>query len=255
MDKILYPTHPVRCIITGPSECGKSVFLTKIILNIINEYDKIYMYSPSLHQDLYQKLIKCFINYIPTNIMSNILKEEDIDIDIEEIINKDCEKSVIEIETFDNIEELRYPQEYENNSITILDDLNEKEINNDKIQAMFKRSRHNNLSIFIISQDYYELPKRTIRANGIIYHIFEPNNFLDVRNIYQDKASMDMTLDEFKYLTSTCWNKNYQPLTIDMTKDKYTGRFRLGLNSIFVPNTSPFWLIKWVFFRKQQKKV
>ena len=29
---------------------------------------------------------------------------------------------------------------------------------------------------------------------------------------------MNMTLDEFKYLTSTCWNKNYQPITIDMTK-------------------------------------
>ena len=51
---------------------------------------------------------------------------------------------------------------------------------------------------------------------------------------------MDMTLDEFKLLTSTCWNEKYQPLTIDMTKDKYTGRYRLGLNSIFVPNSSPF---------------
>ena len=153
MDKILYPTHPVRCIITGPSECGKSVFLTNIILNIINEYDKIYIYSPSLHQDLYQKLIRCFIDYIPINIIPNILNEEDIDIVIEEITNnKDFEKSDTEIETFDNIEELRYPQLYENNSIIILDDLNEKEINNDKIQAMFKRGRHNNLSIFIISQ-------------------------------------------------------------------------------------------------------
>ena len=114
-------------------------------------------------------------------------------------------------------------------------------INNDKIQAMFKRGRHNNLSIFIISQDYYELPKRTIRANGNIYHIFNPNNFLDVRNIYQDKASMeDMSLDEFKNLTSTCWNEKYQPLTIDMTKDKHTGRYRLGLNSIFVPHRSVF---------------
>ena len=64
---------------------------------------------------------------------------------------------------------------------------------------MFKRSGHNNLSIFIISQDYYDLLIETIRANGNIYHIFKPNNFLDVRNIYEDKASMDMTLDEYKY--------------------------------------------------------
>ena len=241
MEKILYPNHPVWCIITGPSECGKSVFLTNLILNIINEYDKIYIYSPSLHQDLYQNFIKCFSSYIPVLIIPNILNEEDIDVVIEEIVNiQGLQKSNTEIETYDKIEDLKFPQEYENNSIIILDDLNEKENNNDKIQAMFKRGRHNNLSIFKISQDYYELPKRTIRCNGNVFHLFKLNNYLDVRNIYQDKASMDMTLDEFKYLTSTCWNKQYQPLTIDMTKDKYMGRYRLGLNNIFVPNTSPF---------------
>ena len=35
---------------------------------------------------------------------------------------------------------------------------------------------------------------------------------------------MDMTLNEHKYLTSTCWNEKNQPLTIDMTKDRYQGR-------------------------------
>ena len=51
---------------------------------------------------------------------------------------------------------------------------------------------------------------------------------------------MDMTLDEFKYLTSTFWKEKYQPLTIDMTKDKYTGLYRLGLNSLFVPKIYSF---------------
>ena len=241
MDKILYPTHPVRCITTGPSECGKSVFLTNLILNFFNEYDKIYIYSPSLHQNLYQKLIKGFSIYIPIHIIPNILNEEDIDIVIEELVNnKNFEKSNTEIETFDKIEDLKFPQEYENNSIFILDDLNQKEMDDSRVQAMFKRSRHNNLSIFIISQDYYELGKKTIRCNGNIFHIFKPNNFRDVLIFYQDKSSMDMTLNEFKLLTSTCWNEKYQPLTIDMTKNKYTGRYRLGLNSIFVPNSSPF---------------
>ena len=105
---------------------------------------------------------------------------------------------------------------------------------------MFKQGRHNNLSILIINQDYHEPIKRTIRANGNIYHIFKPSNFLDVFEIYQDKKSMDMTLDEFKYLTSSCWNEKHQTLTIDMTKDNYTGRYRLRLNSKFVPNNSPF---------------
>ena len=105
---------------------------------------------------------------------------------------------------------------------------------------MFERSRHKNLSVFIISQDCYELPKRTIRANGNIYHIFKPNNFRDAQNLHQDKVSMDKNLNEFKYLTSFCWNRKYQPLTIDVTKGKNTGGYRLSLNSIFVTDGSLF---------------
>ena len=71
-------------------------------------------------------------------------------------------------------------------------------MNHPRVQAMLKRSRHNILSVFIINQDYYELPKRTIKANGIVYHIFKPNIFRDVQNFYQDKAVMDMSLNEFK---------------------------------------------------------
>ena len=240
MEKFLYRTHPVRCLITGPSECGESVFLTNLILKVINEYDKIYIYSPSLHQDLCQKLVKCFSIYLPIHVIPNILNEEDIDVVVEEIVNnKDFQKSDTEKETYEIFEELKVPQEYDDGGIFILDDLNEKEMIDSRVQAMFKRSRHNNLSIFI-SQDYYELPKRTIRANGNIYHISKPNNFRDVQNQYQGKASMDMSLNEFKILTSICWNRNYQPRTIDMTKDRYQGRYRLGLNNIFVPDSSPF---------------
>ena len=239
IDKILNPSHSVRGIKTGQSEGGKLVFLANLILNFINEFDKIYIYSPSLHLDLYQKLFKCFSNYIPINIKPNILNEEDIDVVIEEIVNnKDFEKSDTEIETYESIEELKFPQEYDDGGINILDDLNEKKMNDLRVQTLFKRYRHNNLSILIISQEYYELPKKTTRAYGNIYHIFKPNNFLDVRNIYQDKASMDMTLDEVKHLTSTSWNEKYIPLTIDKSKNACDGRYRLGLKSIFIPDTS-----------------
>ena len=50
-----------------------------------------------------------------------------------------------------------------------------------------------------------------------------------------------MTLNEFKYLTKTCWDKNYQPLAIDMIKDNYTGQYRLRINSLFVPDINPFY--------------
>ena len=50
-------------------------------------------------------------------------------------------------------------------------------------------------------------------------------SFRDVQSLYQDKASVDMTLNEVKILTSFCFNRKYQPLTIKMTKDKLTGLY------------------------------
>ena len=92
---------------------------------------------------------------------------------------------------------------------------------------MFKRSRQNMLSIFIsffiMSQDYYEVPRGTVRCNGNIYHVFNQKYFKDVQNVHQVNASMDLTLDKFKCLTSTCWNEMYKPLIIDMTKEISTG--------------------------------
>ena len=148
MEKFSNLSHPVQCIITEPSECGKSYFLTKLLLNIFIEYEKIYIFSPSLHQDLDQKLIKSFSNYIPIHKILNLLNEGDIDIATEELFNnKVFKKSNTEIEPYGSIEELKYPREYEDGGIIILQDFNEEEMNDPRVQAMFKRSRQNNLSI------------------------------------------------------------------------------------------------------------
>ena len=134
----------------------KISILTKLILNIINEYDKTYIYSPSLYQNFFKEIFKCITDYIPIHIIPNILNEEDIDIVIEEIFNnKDFNKSDIEIETFEGRQELKIPHEKEDGGIIFLDDSNEQEKNNPRVQSMFKRSTDNCLSIFIIIQDSY----------------------------------------------------------------------------------------------------
>ena len=93
---------------------------------------------------------------------------------------------------------------------------------------------------FYLSQDYYELPKRTVRANGGMYHIFKPNSYRDKQHHFQYKISMYMSLQEFKNQLAIGWEQKYQPFIFDMTKDNYTGSYRLGLISIFIPNSSPF---------------
>ena len=76
MEKYLYPEKPVRCIISGKSASGKSTLLFKILLNIINEFDKILIFSPTIHQPTYKTIIKCFNNFLPLNVIQNNLKEQ-----------------------------------------------------------------------------------------------------------------------------------------------------------------------------------
>ena len=75
-----------------------------------------------------------------------MFNEEDKDLVVDEIVNnKDIERSPREIETDDSIEQLKSPQEFEEGRIIILDDLNEKELNDPQLEGWFKRSRQKNI--------------------------------------------------------------------------------------------------------------
>ena len=88
------------------------------------------------------------------NIIPITVIEEDIDLVIDNIvIDKDFEKWDREIEICRSMQQLNYTQEYEDRGIKILDDLNERWVSHPLIQAKVKRSRHNDLSHFIISQE------------------------------------------------------------------------------------------------------
>ena len=247
IEKYLYPEKLLRCIISGKSTSGKSTLLFKILFNIINDFDKILMFSPTIHQPTYKTIIKCFSNFLPLNVIQNILQEQihldELDTTIEEIINdEDFESSHIECESYDNIDELKDPQEYESDiqTVIILDDLNKQQLQDPGVQMLFKRGRHNNLSIFVISHGFYELPKDTIRENSSIIHHFITNNFANVECIHRQLASTDMVIKEFKQFCHEVWNDGYNFITIDLTKKKNDGKYRRNLNTLYLPSTNPF---------------
>ena len=79
------------------------------------------------------------------------------------------------METFESIEELKYPQEYEDGGTIILNDFNEREMNDSRVQAMFRQSRHNNstISSFLKTSTNYqriqpELMEISITSSNLI---------------------------------------------------------------------------------------
>ena len=80
MEIFLYPSHFVRRKIKGPSECGKSSFLTNLILTFSGDFGKKCLSSPFLHQDFYQNLFEIFSNFTPKIVIQNFLNEGDLDL-------------------------------------------------------------------------------------------------------------------------------------------------------------------------------
>ena len=136
---------------------------------------------------------------------------------------------------------MKDPQEYESDmhTVIILDDLNKQQLQDPRVQMLFKRGRHNNLSIFVISHGFYELPKDTIRENSTIIHHFITNNFANVECIHRQLSSTDMVIKEFKQFCHDVWNDDYNFITIDLTKKKNDGKYRKNLNTLYLPSTNP----------------
>ena len=113
-------------------------------------------------------------------------------------------------------------QEYDSdkNNVIILDDLSKDQLNDKKVQMLFKRGRHNNISVFVISHGFYELPKDTIRENLNIIHHFITNIYCNVECIHRQLCSTDMLIKEFKKFCYEVWLKDYNFITIDLTKNK-----------------------------------
>ena len=146
----------------------KNKLSNSVHIENINEVGKMYNFLPVLHQNLNHKLIKCFSNYIAKSLIQIIDNAKGLDLLFDKRVNdEDFEKTAEEIETYKSKEDLRYPQKYDSNFpiVVILEGVNGKKLKKPRIEAMFKRSRHSNISNFIVSQDFYELPKRTIKTN------------------------------------------------------------------------------------------
>jgi hypothetical protein len=101
-----------------------------------------------------------------------------------------------------------------------------------KCEAYYTRGRHNNVDCFYIAQNYFKLPRQTIRENSNLFILFpQDNRTLD--NFHRDHCS-DINKKDFKYLCQETCNEPYSFVTIDLTSNKFNGKYRKNLNDFYI---------------------
>ncbi len=232
----------IRGLIVGKSNCGKTTLLFNLLLKTgWIDFDHIYVFGKSLHQKEYKILKAGFQNGLSKEHITSIFKYQKhfhkqevnpIDVIIKCDVNN---KNTIKDDFFDNCNDIPDPSELNpsDKNLMIFDDcILEKQ---SKAEAYFTRGRHHNCDSFYISQNYFLLPRKTIRENSNFIILF-PQDAKNLAHIHQDHCT-DISFEEFKTFCRKCWESKHNFVAIDLSSEKHMGKYRLNLQTIYIPET------------------
>ena len=232
----------IRGIIVGKSNCGKTMLLLNLLLRPgWLDYDNLFVFGKSLFQPEYRILKKAFEENLPKEYILRLFdmreeiqdKEAPPSIVLQEWAKSVKKKSDIECNFFETASDVPDPRDLnpEDKNLMIFDDLLLEKQN--KCECYYIRGRHSNVDCFYLAQNYFELPRRTIRTNSNFICIF-PQDTRDLNNIHFDHVGDEMPKEDFKKFCSKCWEKPYGFAVIDPTSKKETGKYREGFDNFFI---------------------
>ena len=152
-------------------------------------------------------------------------------------ISKNLKKKTdIECKFFETADDVLEPENLNciKNNLMIFDDLQLTKQN--KCEKYYIRGRHSNVDCFYLAQNYFELPRRTIRENANFICLFKQDS-KNVNHIYNDHVSNDMSKDEFKKFCNEAWSKKHGFVVIDLSSDLLNGKYRSGLDLLYYPTS------------------
>lgn len=186
----------IRCIICGPSNCGK----TNVLMSLLEDpnglrFENVYIYSKSLDQEKYKYL--------------------------ESVLAPIEGMGFYKYSTSDEVIE---PKNAKPNSIFIFDDVICDKQNN--IKNYFCMGRHRGVDCFYLTQTFTRVPKHLIRDNANFIILFKQDD-MNLRHIYNDySVACDMKFDDFRKMCNMCWREKYGFVVIDLDSEPNFGRYR-----------------------------
>ena len=74
-------------------------------------------------------------------------------------------------------------------------------------ESYYAKGRHSNVDCFCLAQNYFKLPRQTIRENANFICLF-PQDLNNLNHNFGDHVRSDMTKREFKQLCKVSWENN-----------------------------------------------
>ena len=133
-------------------------------------------------------------------------------------------------ETSSDVPDPRDLNREEKNSMIFDDLLLEKQ---SKCECYYIRGHHSNVDCFYLTQNYFKLPRQTIRENANFICLF-PQDLKNLNHIYADHVGDDMKKDEFRNFCKKCWSKSHGFAVIDLTLRKDNGKYRNQFDNFYI---------------------
>ena len=235
--------NSLRALVVGKSGCGKSTLVDNLLLQPeLLDYDNLLVFGPSLHQAEYEIMKAAFAKHLSKKQIRVLFKQQE-DVHrhggIQKVLHDykgPCKGTITA--------DFQAPDGTSGGGIPDPSDLSPQQKNlilfddimtgpQSKAEDYYTRGRDNNTSCIHIAQNYFKLPRQTIRENSNFLVLFKQDD-KNLQHIYQDRCAEDeeiLPYDLFKAFCHAVWNDHmYNFVVIDNTRPSRVGKYRKNLN-------------------------
>ena len=87
-------------------------------------------------------------------------------------------------------------------------------------ESYYIRGRHSNVDCFYLAQNYFKLPRQTMRENANFICLF-PQDLQHLNHIFEDRVGSDMTKEEFRQLCKVGWERQHGFIITDLSSKSH----------------------------------
>ena len=101
--------------------------------------------------------------------------------------------------------------------------------------SYYVRGRNSNVDCFYLAQNYFKLPRQSIREDANFICLF-PQDLKNLNHIFEGHVGSDMTREEFRQICKVAWKKQHGFVIIDLSSKKHNGKYGSELDEFYIQN-------------------